>query len=163
MKLLIYVDYIKFYYDGSIIKTYKELLLTKNEKIVILSLLPDDYIINGIKGPWAAIEIVINNKQGFCLYEDLESNKKNSKKKENLKIQYFTPTISNLRFRETPTLDGKFIRMLKQDEKLELIEKGKEEAINNVKGTWVKVKTEKEEVGWCFYAYLELYDESKKK
>ena len=74
--------------------------------------------------------------------------------KEMIKTMY-TPTIDNLRFRETPTLDGKFIRMLNKGEQLELIEKGKEETISGTKGTWVKVKTEKGEVGWCFDAYLE--------
>ena len=68
---------------------------------------------------------------------------------------FFTPSVSNLRLRETPDLNGKFIRSLNQNEKLELIEKGKEETINGTKGTWVKVKTEKGEVGWCFDAYLE--------
>jgi hypothetical protein len=27
--------------------------------------------------------------------------------------------------------------------------------INEIKGFWIKVKTEKGEVGWCFDAYLE--------
>jgi len=66
-----------------------------------------------------------------------------------------TPSISNLRFRETPDLKGKFIRSLIKGEKLELIEKGKSETIDGVKGVWVKVKTEKGEIGWCFDAYLE--------
>jgi hypothetical protein len=67
----------------------------------------------------------------------------------------FVPTIDNLRFRESPTLDGKFIKMLVKGEKLDFMEKGKEEIVNGVKGTWVKVKTEKGEVGWAFDAYLE--------
>jgi hypothetical protein len=71
----------------------------------------------------------------------------------NIKI-LLTPTIDNLRFRETPDLNGKYIRSLKQGEKLELIEKGKTETINGTKGTWLKVKTEKGEIGWCFDAYL---------
>ena len=109
------------------------------------------------------------NKEGFinsidCNYTELntqtDETKKNSYhyswdgKKYNLSINYVS-IVSNLRFRETPTLDGKFIRFLNKDETLELLEKGKEETINKVKGTWVKVKTEKGEIGWCFDAYLE--------
>lgn len=55
-------------------------------------------------------------------------------------------------------------------EKLEIIGRGKEleyiRGVNGeewISGTWVIVKTGKGEVGWCFDAYLELYDESKKK
>jgi len=67
----------------------------------------------------------------------------------------YKPSVNNLRFRESPTLDGKYIRTLKKGEKLQLLETGKTETINGVKGTWVKVKTEKGEIGWCFDAYLE--------
>jgi len=70
-------------------------------------------------------------------------------------VKLYTPTIENLRFRETPTLDGKFIRLLVKGEKLELLERGKTEEVSGTKGTWVKVKTEKGEVGWAFDAYLE--------
>jgi len=79
-------------------------------------------------------------------------------------IKRYTPKIDNLRFRESPTIDGKFIRMLSKDEKLEIIEQGKSETINGVKGNWVKVKTEKGEIGWCFDAYLEeIKDDNVKK
>jgi hypothetical protein len=68
---------------------------------------------------------------------------------------YLQPTTTTLRLRETPVQDGKIIRKLNKDEKLEFIERGLEEKINGVKGNWVKVKTEKCETGWCFDAYLE--------
>ncbi len=64
----------------------------------------------------------------------------------------------NLRFRESPTIDGKLIRMLKKGEMLEFIESGKEDTINGIKGTWIKVKTEQGEVGWCFDAYLTKFE-----
>jgi len=35
------------------------------------------------------------------------------------------------------------------------IPEGKEETINGVKGSWVKVRTESGDTGWCFDAYLE--------
>lgn len=66
---------------------------------------------------------------------------------------YLTSTIPNLRFRKTPK-DGEFIRMLEKDEKIELLEKGETETIGGAKGTWVKVRTSKGEIGWCFDAYL---------
>jgi hypothetical protein len=63
--------------------------------------------------------------------------------------------VNNLRLRETPSLDGKIIRLLKEGEIIVLIEKnGKEELIQGDKGFWVKVKTKQNETGWCFDAYL---------
>ena len=70
-------------------------------------------------------------------------------------IKFSTPVIPDLSFRDSPSRDGKFIRLLTKGEKLELLEKGKEEAIEGKKGNWVKVKTEKGEMGWCFDGYLE--------
>ncbi len=70
-----------------------------------------------------------------------------------------TPKITNLIFREKPDKNSKVIRIFNIDEKLELIEKSKEETINGIKGTWVKVKTEKGEIGWCFDAYLKEWTE----
>lgn len=81
-------------------------------------------------------------------YEPKEDKKDTNKK-------YYAPKVAALRLRESPTLDGKFIRSLLKGEKLELIEKGKEEMISGVKGNWVKVRTEKGEIGWCFSGYLE--------
>ncbi len=66
----------------------------------------------------------------------------------------YTPKITNLIFREKPDKNSKAIRIFNIDEKLELIETGKSETINGVKGNWIKVKTEKGEIGWCFDAYL---------
>lgn len=68
---------------------------------------------------------------------------------------YYTPTNNNLNLNVYTNFDSKFLRKLIKGEKLELIEKGKADTVNGVKGTWVKVKTEKGEVGWCFDAYLE--------
>ena len=69
-------------------------------------------------------------------------------------ITLYSPTVKKLSFREAATLDAKRIRMLEKGEKLELLEKGKTETIGDATGTWVKVKTEKGETGWCFDAYL---------
>jgi len=67
----------------------------------------------------------------------------------------FIPKIDNLRFRKSPDLNAKVIRAFNKGEKLQLLETGKAETIDCVKGTWVKVKTDKGEIGWCFDAYLE--------
>ncbi len=72
----------------------------------------------------------------------------------NIKEGDLTPTVNNLRLRESPSLNGKIIRSLKQGEKLEVLERGNIVDVNDVSGHWVKVKTEKGEVGWCFDAYL---------
>ena len=67
----------------------------------------------------------------------------------------YTPTVDNLRFRETEDTSSKILRKLKKGEKLELLEKGKTETIGDATGVWVKVRTEQGEIGWCFDAYLE--------
>jgi hypothetical protein len=77
-----------------------------------------------------------------------------NKKDKSIK-KYYAPKVNVLRFRESPSLDGKYIRTLKENEKLELLETGKEDTIDGIKGHWIKVKTEKGEIGWCFDGYLE--------
>jgi hypothetical protein len=52
-------------------------------------------------------------------------------------------------------LNAKSIRLLDKNEKLYILKKGNEETIEGVKGNWVKVLTEKSEIGRCFDAYLE--------
>ncbi len=81
-------------------------------------------------------------------YELITDNNKTLKK-------YYSPTVSTLRLRESPSLNGKYIRTLKQGEKLELLETGKKETIDGIKGNWVKVRTNQGEEGWCFDGYLE--------
>ena len=73
---------------------------------------------------------------------------------KNIPVKYIAQ-VDTLRIRESPDQSGKIIRMLSKGEKLELLEKGKEETIGGVQGNWVKVKTDKGEIGWCFDAYLE--------
>ncbi len=70
------------------------------------------------------------------------------------KATYYSPTIDNLRFRESATMDGKVIRILNKSEKLKLLENGAEATINDIKGAWKKFETEKGETGWCFDGYL---------
>lgn len=90
-------------------------------------------------------------------------------------IRYSTPTIPNLRLRERPWADSTVLRMLNKNERLLILIQGKKEVelekirgdqkwvkvqvgditVDGVKGNWVKVLTEKDEIGWCFDAYLE--------
>lgn len=67
---------------------------------------------------------------------------------------YYTPTVT-LRFRESPSMDSKFIRNLNKGEKLKLLEKGEEDTVNGIKGNWCKFETEEGEIGWAFDAYVE--------
>jgi Leucine-rich repeat (LRR) protein len=73
---------------------------------------------------------------------------------KNVPVKYIAQ-VDTLRIRESPNQGGKIIRMLSKGENLELLEKGKEETISGVHGSWLKVKTDKGEIGWCFDAYLE--------
>ena len=72
------------------------------------------------------------------------------------KIDICIPTIDNLRFRKSPSLNSNTIRLLNKNDKLKLIENGEFETIQGVSGSWVKVETIKGETGWCFNAYLKL-------
>jgi len=99
----------------------------------------EDDIIDGEKGYW--IKVMTDKKVTGWIFH--------------IQNKLFFSKVDTLRLRESPSIDGKIIRNLIKGEKLELLEKGKVETINGVKGTWVKVKTEQGEVGWCFDAYLE--------
>jgi hypothetical protein len=69
--------------------------------------------------------------------------------------KYFKPKIANLRLRSEPSSKGKIIRSLAKEDKLLILKKGAMETIEGVKGFWVRVLTDKDEIGWCFDAYLE--------
>jgi hypothetical protein len=140
--------------DSSIIK-----LIKKDEKLVIYYKSRDFIEINNQKVYWLSVS-TLEDEDGFCLESDLE--KLNSENGDRKLTTFYIPLITTLRFHETPGNNGKFIRMLNKNEKLLLLEKGKEDVISGVKGQWYKVKTEKEEIGWCFSGYLEekKYDES---
>lgn len=62
---------------------------------------------------------------------------------------------ANLRIRESADTTAKIIITIPQGSKVEILEKGKSDTINNIKGNWVKVKAESGETGWCFDGYLE--------
>jgi hypothetical protein len=74
---------------------------------------------------------------------------------ENKDNPYYKPIVDNLRLRATPNSNAIIYRILERGEKLNLLRKGKQEIINNVKGTWVQVRTDNGEIGWCFDAFLE--------
>lgn len=67
---------------------------------------------------------------------------------------YYTPIVDNLRFRDSSHLKANIIRKLVKGETLVKVKNGKDEVINGVAGTWLQVKTSKNETGWCFDAYL---------
>ena len=64
-------------------------------------------------------------------------------------------SVDNLRLRETPDVSSKVILLMKKNTKIEIIDLGKMTFVNKVSGTWIKVRTELGEEGWCFDAYLE--------
>ena len=99
-------------------------------------------------------------KKNLSIFEitDLQAQKKLKKNKESSMTTFYEVKIDNLRFRKKPNLTGELIRMLNKEESLELIEKGKTETVGDTTGTWVKVKTDKGEIGWCFDAYLKKYE-----
>jgi ankyrin repeat protein len=73
---------------------------------------------------------------------------------------YYMSFIENLRLRQGPTLKSGVIRLLEKYEKIILIEKGKQEVIDNILGSWLKVKTLKGETGYCFDGYCVFADKN---
>ncbi len=71
---------------------------------------------------------------------------------------YYMPFVDGLRLRRAPSLQGGVIRLLGKYEKLRLIQKGKQEVISGISGTWLKVRTNQGETGYCFDGYCILAD-----
>jgi len=68
-----------------------------------------------------------------------------------------TVTIDNLNFRENQFIKSRVIRKLSYREKIKILDVGQYEIIDNLFGYWVKCRTQKGEIGWCFSAYLFRY------
>jgi hypothetical protein len=77
-----------------------------------------------------------------------------SNKPDKIVGTYYTPSTEGLRFRESPSLDGKYIRTLQKGESLKLLEIGNQEQINGITGKWCKFEDSNGQVGWCFDAYI---------
>jgi ankyrin repeat protein len=73
---------------------------------------------------------------------------------------YYMPFIENLRLRQGPTRQSAVIRLLGKYEKMILIEKNKQEVIDHMLGTWLKVKTMDGEIGYCFDGYCVFADKN---
>ena len=70
--------------------------------------------------------------------------------------KYVTPTVKKLSLRKDATTGSERIRVVTKGEKLEVLDDiNPPELIGGDYGFWVKVKTSKGEIGWCFDAYLE--------
>jgi len=65
------------------------------------------------------------------------------------KIQYYKSKINNLRLRNESSLKGLIIRNLSKIDKMLILKKGKRETIDGIDGNWVKILTDKNEIGWC--------------
>jgi hypothetical protein len=72
-------------------------------------------------------------------------------------IRYYKSKIINLRLRNESSIKGLIIRNLDKNDKMIILKKGNKESIDGVDGNWVKVLTDKNEIGWCFDSYLEAY------
>ena len=90
----------------------------------------------GVDDPWPTDDAVSSNNTS------------------NESTKYTHQTTVNLRIRESYTTTAKIITTLPQGTKVEVLEKGKADTINGIKGNWVKVKSESGFEGWCFDGYL---------
>ena len=62
--------------------------------------------------------------------------------------------VDNVNLRSEPNMKSKIIRILKKNEKLDVIREGEIINVNNVKAPWFNVLTETGEIGWCFSGNL---------
>jgi len=86
--------------------------------------------------------------------DDLEKFDTEIENKIASKTKQYLVTVNNLRLRKSPGADGEFLAFLKEGEKVIFLEKGSQETINDIKGNWIKVKTDSDKIGWCFDGYL---------
>lgn len=68
--------------------------------------------------------------------------------------QYYKTTVDKLRLRISPSINADIICNLNKNEIVTLMEVGDYDAISDLGGNWVKVKTKDNQIGWCFSAYL---------
>lgn len=101
--------------------------------------------------------IVFNEMKWFKQVRLLDKYGKTNKyiKIDGPKIKYYRPKINNLRLRSEQSTDSKIIKILHTQDKLLLLKTGKEEVLKGVKGTWIKIITDQNEIGWCFNSYVE--------
>ena len=67
---------------------------------------------------------------------------------------YFQVGVDKLKLKKEGNRESAYFRNLFKNEKLQIIELGNEEKISDIKGSWIKVRTEKGDIGWCFDGYL---------
>ncbi|MDH5661880.1 MAG: SH3 domain-containing protein [Elusimicrobiota bacterium] len=99
-------------------------------------------------------KLIEKNDERVIFYKIIDNIVKNIKIYDSKEI-YGRAKVKNLRLREGQNLKSNTVRLLNEDEKLIILEKGNEEIIDNNRGFWIKVKTEKNEIGWCFDYYIE--------
>ena len=99
-------------------------------------------------------KLIEKNDKRVIIYRIIDNIVKNIKIYDSKEI-YARAKVKNLTLREGQSLKSNTIRLLNEDEKVIILEKGNEEIIDNNRGFWIKVKTEKNEVGWCFDYYME--------
>jgi uncharacterized protein YgiM (DUF1202 family) len=122
--------------------------LNKGEKLIL-----DERILKDAENKdnptWIKVKTE-KGETGWCIEEnlDLQIDKEH--------INYYESKVDGLRLRQKPLIDSNIIRNLQKGERVIYIDdSNREETVNNVKGIWLKVKTEKGEIGWCFNTYLQ--------
>lgn len=64
-------------------------------------------------------------------------------------------TTVDLRLRKEPSLSSETLTIIPENTEVLLQEYGPTATIDGISGSWVKVETEKKQIGWCFNGYLE--------
>jgi hypothetical protein len=166
-----------YFHTGSMSVTIAKVI--KEDNIYIVSILLPNMKSADIHITYIDKDTIVFNEKDFndsTLSIDASGSNNKYYRIDGPKIKYFNSKIPNLRIREDMFLDSKVIRLLNSNEKLLLITRGKRtrvikngkqtivesglnETIDGVKGNWIKVLTEKNEIGWCFDAYLEQIKE----
>lgn len=99
-------------------------------------------------------EFINRNDKSVENYISFENTIKSIKFGNGKNIKYYIIRANNVRLRDLPNEDGKIIVNMSMGDKLELLERGKEDEVNYFYGIWIKVKTKDNKIGWCFDYYL---------
>jgi hypothetical protein len=135
-------------------KKEKLILDKENNKIMIYSVdVNNDNNVVCLLGVGNKIIISLYKLTG--LKQDTEQITSHEEKKQADISKTFYKSTANLRIRESADTTAKIVVTIPQGSKVELLEKGKADTINDIKGNWIKVKTDKNIVGWAFNGYLE--------
>jgi len=72
---------------------------------------------------------------------------------------YFTTVTTDINIYTSASFKSDLLRKIIPGEKIKIVKSGETVTLYGVEGNWVKIKTNNNEIGWCFDAYLIKLDD----